>query len=406
MNESVFKAASPAIAVNGNFTTDTIDTIICFTHLRWNFVYQRPQHIMSRFAKYAHMFYIEEPVFDAEIPMYTYNFEVGNICIVVPHLPQDAGELAPVMLKKLLDEFLHKFDLDRVMFWYYTPMALLFSRHIKPRVTVFDCMDELSAFQFAPPELLALETALLERADIVFTGGHSLHQHKKNRHSNIHLFPSSIDKAHFEQARDTADEPADQQHIPHPRIGFSGVIDERFDIPLLDAVSQQHPDWQFVIIGPVVKIDPATLPRHDNIHYLGGKDYQELPAYFSGWSIAMIPFAINDSTRFISPTKTPEYLAAGLPVISTPITDVINPYGKLSLVQIAATPAEFEQAVKNIQQQAPFKKAWQQAVDIHLSGNSWDQTCERMQAMITSSLTAPRTTDINGRKAASVRLIS
>jgi UDP-galactopyranose mutase len=234
-------------------------------------------------------------------------------------------------------------------------------------------MDELSAFKFAPPMLKQLEKDLLNKADLVFTGGVSLYEYKKDQHHNIYPFPSSIDYKHFGQGRTIREEPADQKDIPHPRIGFYGVVDERFDIELLDKSAELRPEWHFVILGPVVKIDEASLPRRNNIHYLGSKSYNELPAYLSGWDIAMIPFARNESTRFISPTKTPEYLAAGRPVISTSIKDVVDPYHKNELVEIADDAETFVQAAERIFKRTD-KNAWLQKVDDFLANNSWDKT--------------------------------
>jgi UDP-galactopyranose mutase len=238
-------------------------------------------------------------------------------------------------------------------------------------------MDELAAFKNAPTALKENEKELMAKADVVFTGGHSIYEAKKDLHPNIHPFPSSIDKEHFGKARKKVEEPADQAHIPHPRFGFFGVIDERLDIELIRQVAEARPEWHFIIIGPVVKINPASLPRFENIHYLGGKDYKELPQYIASWDIAMIPFAMNESTKFISPTKTPEYLAGGKPVISTPIKDVISPYGENKLVHIAANAEEFiqhaeaELAKKN-------HNAWLHKVDTFLAGNSWERTWSQM----------------------------
>jgi glycosyltransferase involved in cell wall biosynthesis len=225
--------------------------------------------------------------------------------------------------------------------------------------------------------LIGLERRLLAKADLVFTGGHSLYESKKQQHSNIHPFPSSIDKQHFAQSRNVKTQPADQKDIVGPKLGFYGVIDERFDIELIGNMASLRPEWQFILIGPVVKIDEATLPRNKNIHYLGQKSYQELPAYLSGWDIALIPFQLNESTRFISPTKTPEYLAAGIPVISTPIRDVVKPYGIKKLVHIASNCDEFIEAIET-----EFEKTnsaeWLIEVDDFLKDISWDNTFESM----------------------------
>lgn len=230
-----------------------------------------------------------------------------------------------------------------------------------------------------------LEEQLLSKADVVFTGGHTLYEAKKNKHPNIYPFPSSIDKAHFAQARKEMNEPADQAAIPHPRLGFYGVIDERFDVDLIKEAALQKPDWHFVLIGPVVKIDPALLPRFQNIHYLGGKSYNELPAYLQGWDIALIPFLLNESTRFISPTKTPEYLAGGKPVISTAIQDVVHPYGDEALVHIVNNADELIAKAES-ELSSTNKQQWLQKSDDFLKDNSWDATWQKMNNLIQREL--------------------
>jgi UDP-galactopyranose mutase len=272
-------------------------------------------------------------------------------------------------------------NVRRYAAWYYTPMALLISDHLQPEVTIYDCMDELSAFKFAPQALKQLELKLLEKADVVFTGGQTLYEAKKNQHHNIYPFPSSIDFNHFFQARTLRNEPYDQQNIPHPRFGFYGVIDERMDLQLLKDVATARRDWHFILIGPVVKISEADLPRHDNIHYLGKKEYNQLPSYLAGWDVAIMPFALNESTRFISPTKTPEYLAAGKPVISTPILDVVKQYCKV--VHFARTAEDF---IKVAEEDVESSPTWLQAVDSILSENSWDKTWSLMEEKIVDAL--------------------
>lgn len=374
------------MSINNIVEAEHYDTIICFSHLRWDFVYQRPQHLMSRFAWQSRVYYIEEPIFDGTEPEFRISEKAEGLYIVVPHLaPTTEAVVVVALLKKLLDTFMTRITIQRTIFWYYTPMALQFSSHLSPLATVFDCMDELSAFQFAPPELLELETILLLKADIVFTGGISLYQHKKSRHHNIHLFPSSIDQEHFRKARNSIPDPEDQQAIPHPRFGFAGVIDERFDITLIDTVADRHPDWHFVLLGPIVKIDPAILPIRSNIHYLGPKRYEQLPAYMSSWDIGLIPFADNPSTRFISPTKTPEYLSAGLPIISTPIKDVVQTYGINGMVDIAANADEFEHYAKAILKR-PGKRERMAVTDRFLAKTSWDTTYYDMQSLIASTI--------------------
>jgi UDP-galactopyranose mutase len=273
--------------------------------------------------------------------------------------------------------------------WYYTPSALRFSDHLAPEAIVYDCMDELSAFKNADPELPALERALFHRADLVLTGGHSLYEAKKHSHHNIHPLPSSVDVEHFASARRMKDEPDDQKHIAHPRLGFFGVLDERLDIPLLEGLADARPDWQLVMLGPVVKIDPADLPRRSNIHYLGPKGYMDLPRYIAGWDVALVLFARNDATRFISPTKTPEYLAAGKPVVSTSIRDIVNPYGELGLVRIADAVPDFVSACDQALAEDPAAR--RARADAYLRNTSWDQTWSKT-AMLLKAVSAPRPT--------------
>jgi len=257
-------------------------------------------------------------------------------------------------------------------------MALAFTQHIKPRAVVYDCMDELSLFHGAPPVLKEREALLLKQADVVFAGGHSLYEYKRShsQHRNIHPFPSSVDVSHFGQARAALADPADQAEIPHPRVGFFGVIDERTDLALLAELADLRPELQLVMVGPVVKISPDALPRRANLHWLGGKSYQELPAYLAGWGGAMLPFARNDATRFISPTKTPEYLAAGKPVVSTSITDVIRPYGREGLAWIADTAGEFAAAIDEALRSDPISRIAH--ADAFLASMSWDRTWSGM----------------------------
>lgn len=355
--------------------------VICLSHLRWDFVYQRPQHLMSRFAAGGRVFYFEEPIFfDGETHL-SITPRNENISVCVPHINHDKGREAVEIQRAMLENLLAENKIENYIAWFYTPMALDFAAHLQPQATVFDCMDELSAFKFAPPELLENEKRLLEKADLVFTGGQSLYEAKKDRHARVFAFPSSIDAAHFAKARTIKSEPPDQAKISAPKLGFCGVIDERMNTILLAEMADLRPEWQFVMIGPVVKIAPEDLPRRSNIHYLGSKNYDELPAYLSGWNVALMPFAMNESTEFISPTKTPEYLAAGKSVISTAIRDVVKPYGEQNLVFIAATAAEFVAAAETVLERGNFDD-WQKKADEFLAQNSWDKTFDAMKDVI------------------------
>src|SRR5579885_1583267 len=364
--------------------------LICFSHLRWGFVYQRPQHLMSRFARRlresgGRVIFWEEPLFEpgAEDSLGAWTCQESGVRICTPRIPAGAGEEAVSQrLREMLDEYMERESITDFTAWYYTPMLLAFTHHLRPALTVYDCMDELSMFQGAPPSLREREEHLFRRADLVFTGGHSLYEAKKNAHPDVHPFPRSVDVAHFEKGRAGLPDPEDQGGIPHPRIGWCGVIDERMDVNLLRGIAEARPDLHFVMIGPVVKIDPATLPRLANIHYLGGKPYYDLPAYIGNWDVAMMPFARNAATRFISPTKTPEYLAAGKPVVSTSIRDVVRPYGEKGLVQIGDTVETFLAGIDAALEMNGSRPGWLIKVDEHLKHMSWDRTWSQMAALM------------------------
>jgi UDP-galactopyranose mutase len=313
------------------------------------------------------------------------------------------------VLKEMIRRLFMEQGIREYVFWYYTPMALSFTKHFSPIASIYDCMDELSAFKGAHSRLADFERELFTQVDLVFTGGQSLYEAKRNAHKAVHAFPSSIEVSHFGKARMITDEPQDQVSIPQPRLGFFGVIDERFDIELLDAVARRRPDWHFVIIGPVVKIHPETLPKYPNIHYLGPKKYEELPCYLAGWDIALLLFARNESTRFISPTKTPEYLAAGKPVISTSIRDVVRPYGQLELVRIADSPTEFISAAEDLMANVAHSSEWLRRVDDFLAEISWDKTWAEMSDLIDQTIerkqrvsSKPTAADIRSQRASAV----
>jgi|SRR5665213_238812 len=360
--------------------------VICFSHLRWNFVYQRPQHLMSRFAASRRVFYVEEPIWGGEQASLSISKHENGPYIVVPHIPDENRADHEEILRGLLDGIMADQKVGNYCLWYYTPMAIGWSRHLKANALsiVYDCMDELSAFRGAAPELQQHEIELLSAANLVFTGGFSLYESKRSLHRNVYPFPSSVDVSHFSQARAHTGQPDDQAAIPKPRIGFCGVIDERMDLDLVRSVASLRPDWHFVMLGPVVKISQSDLPRRSNIHYLGMKRYEELPAYLAGWDAAILPFARNEATRFISPTKTPEYLAAGKPVVSTSIADVVRPYGTMGLVHIADDPETFVASLEKAMSEDSAKR--QQQVDSFLARECWSRTWGRMAELIEDSI--------------------
>ena len=336
---------------------------------------------MSRFARDRRVYFVEEPVFDSsESVLRTAVCPNTGVHVVTPHLPADVDRNRT--LEGLLADFAVTHKIHRPILWFYTPMALEFvPNSIVPSAVVYDCMDELSMFQGAPKQLQGLEEHLLGTADLVFAGGVSLFEAKRHLHPNVHPFPSGVDVHHFVQARSLAGDFREQASLPRPRLGYAGVIDERINLPLVEEVAKMRPDWQIIMIGPTAKISPESLPRRANIHWLGMKDYRDLPNYFAGWDVGIMPFALNDSTRFISPTKTPEYLSAGLPVVSTAIRDVVRPYGDLGLARIAHSAEEFVTAAEDAMMSDMGLK-WRERADEFLKSLSWDSVWGGMSHLI------------------------
>jgi UDP-galactopyranose mutase len=363
--------------------------LLCFSHLRWNFVFQRPNHLLCRAARERRCFFVEEPMFDAEREAsMIVRQECESLFVCVPHLPAAAtGGAAASVQRALIERLVRDYGVVPEVLWFYTPMALAFARHLVAPAIVYDCMDELSGFAGAPPELRGLERELLSAADLVFTGGHSLFRAKQLVHPRVHAFPSSVDAAHFAAARAAIAEPADQAHVPAPRLGYFGVIDERLDLKLIADVADARPDWQLVMIGPVVKIQASTLPQRPNIHWLGRKEYTALPSYIAGWDVALMPFALNEATEFISPTKTLEYLAAGRAVVSTAIADVVHPYGAAGVVRIA-DHGSFIAAVEAALAEEPASAI--ASGDRWLARTSWDKTWDEMNAFLKQVLVTKR----------------
>lgn len=366
--------------------------ILVFSHLRWDFVYQRPQHLMSRLKRNRRIIFFEEPFYTKEPAAFLgREAPLENVLVLKPHTPLKIpgfhDEQLPY-LKPLLQKLLRDEAIPAAIAWFYTPMALPLIQDSNPAAIVYDCMDELSAFLNAPRQLLQRETALLKAADVVFTGGPSLYRAKRDRHANLHCFASSVDAAHFAPSAQRVGERAArlcesalQADLPRPRLGFFGVIDERIDLELIAAMAKAHPEWQIVMVGPVTKIDHASLPRNSNIHYFGQQNYVDLPGFIDGWDACLLPFALNQATRFISPTKTLEYMAAEKPIVGTPIADVAGPYA--GIVYLGATHGEFIAACEQALISATDERATRvESMRAVLAKTSWDATADAMAELL------------------------
>lgn len=372
-------------------------SLIVFAHLRWDFVYQRPQHLLSRLAAHYPVVFVEEPVPGAGHAALEVLSPCEGVTVLRAHLPGAAhgfhDEHIPA-LRTLLSLHLQETGRTDYWLWFYTPMAMPLAVDLEPVGVVYDCMDELSAFANAPRQLLQRESALFHIADLVFTGGHALYEAKRERHPEVHCFPSSVDAAHFATAASPAGNQVAhdaQRHIGRPRLGYFGVIDERIDLGLVDALAAARPEWQIVMVGPVAKIEQASLPRRANIHWLGQRSYDDLPSLVAGWDVCFMPFALNEATRFISPTKTLEYMAAGRPIVSTPVRDVARSYGEI--VAIAEGSEAFIGACEAaLALDASARTRQDEARRAILAATSWDRTAQAMGALMeATSAKSPRT---------------
>lgn len=325
--------------------------IMAFSHLRWSFVWQRPQQILSRLARTHPVLFIEEPIHDVgpdDEPFIEEQPGSENVTVAIPHLrSQSANEGdAHTVLLGLVRGKIKELEFDDPVLWYYSPMMAEWSLgEIPSRAIVYDCMDELSQFKGAPTRLIENEKRLLDSADIVFTGGYELFEKKRKQHQNVHVFGCGVEYDHFARAQDLGPGvPEDIRAIGKPIAGWFGVIDERMDYELVGRVADLMPDWSFVLIGPVVKVDPSELPQRANIYWLGPRDYAQLPDYCRAFDACMMCFAINEATEFINPTKALEYLATGKPVISTPVADVVRQYS--DLITIASDAESFAEGLR------------------------------------------------------------
>ena len=368
--------------------------LLVLSHLRWGFVFQRPQHLMTRLARDFPVVFIEEPVRADGPPRLERTMRAPGVEVWVPHTPVEAAGFHDdqlSMLQPLVAGQLREQGIDDYLVWCYTPMALPLAVSLQARALVYDCMDELSAFRNAPQQLRQREAALLRQADLVLTGGPALYAAKRGLNASVHCLPSSVDAAHYAPSRldpasaEAAEAERLQGALARPRLGFFGVIDERLDLDLVDRLARERPDWQIVMCGPVVKIDPHGLPRHANLHWLGMQPYERLPHLMAGWDVCLMPFALNESTRFISPTKTLEYMAGEKPVVSTAVGDVVGLYG--DVVRIAQSGEAFVAACAEALAEGDAQRtARRAAMAAVVRGSSWDESAARVKSLLDAAL--------------------
>jgi glycosyltransferase involved in cell wall biosynthesis len=349
----------------------TYDFVV-FSHLRWNFVYQRPQHILSRLAKSYNILFVEEP-----FQPNSENENTSSIHQVLPNL--SVFNTHAYNIDATLNLLKEKLGNQTIKIaWFYSPAFVNALNIFSFDKVVFDCMDELTLFKNAPQSLIEQEKKLLSKSDIVFTGGKSLYSSKKEHHHNVYCFPSSVDRRHFEKAQNGIRVPEEMDSFTGIVVGYYGVVDERIDYDLLEKTAQMNPTVDFVLIGPFAKVNPENLPSLPNIHFLGMRNYEELPNYLKRFDIAMMPFAMNDATKFISPTKTLEYMAGGKSIISTPVYDVVRDYDKH--IEIVENAEQFTAAINKLicQHKVSQYLKYQEILD----RTSWDNTVNEMHNLM------------------------
>ena len=362
--------------------------LVAFSHLRWGFVWQRPQHLLTRFAREMPVVVVEEPEYHLQGADVHVRRDHG-VTVITPLLPRTTekfgfGNHVNGQISRLVEPFIRP-GTDPIL-WYYTPMALgAEPATIRPRLTIYDAMDDLASFRAAPPELRIREARLLSEVDLVFTGGPTLYRQRRDMHPSVHCFPSGVEPAHFASTARRA--PAEGlAHHPRPVLGYYGVIDERLDLDLLAEIADLRPDWTLALIGPVAKIDESTIPVRDNIVRFGQQAYDDLPAFLACFDVALMPFARNEATRAISPTKTLEYLAGGKPVVSTPIADVITLYG--DAVEFATTGHEFVAATEAVlNRTSDVDRQWRARAARLVAAHDWDCIASDMLAVMSRAST-------------------
>ena len=362
--------------------------LVAFSHLRWGFVWQRPQHLLTRFAREMPVVVVEEPEYHLQGADVRVRQDHG-VTVVTPLLPRITekygfGNHVNGQISRLVESFVRPGT--EPILWYYTPMALgAEPATVRPRLKVYDAMDDLASFRAAPPELRIREARLLSEVDLVFTGGPTLYRQRRDLHPSVHCFPSGVEAAHF-ASTGKASPPEGLAHQQRPILGYYGVIDERLDLDLLAEIADLRPDWTIALIGPVAKIDETTIPVRSNIVRFGKQAYDDLPAFLACFDVALMPFARNEATRAISPTKTLEYLAGGKPVVSTPIADVITLYG--DAVQIAETGQEFIAATEAVlHRTSDADRQWRARAARLVAAHDWDCIASEMLTVMSRAST-------------------
>jgi UDP-galactopyranose mutase len=366
--------------------------LVVASHLRWSFVWQRPQQLLSRLSRHHRILFVEEPVYTPETggpPVPNMYVALPNLVVLTPQVPKEECGDTPLWLWPCQDRItqqvrdaLTALDFRHRTLWFYTPTPEFLVEVVEPEMLTYDVMDELANFKFAPPQLKEREHRLLSQSSVVFTGGASLYDAKKHHNRNTHLFASGVDGEHYAKAchPDTT-VPDWMKVIPGPRATYIGVIDERLDYDIVAAMAEARPDVQFLMCGPVVKVDPESLPKASNLHYPGQQNYADLPRILKGSDVCLMPFARNEATKFISPTKTLEYMATHRPIVSTPIKDVERFYSDIVFLADTAEQfvAQIDAALNEPASERARKRLREEKI---LAEQAWDAIADNIRTLL------------------------
>lgn len=370
-----------------------LPVLLVFSHLRWGFACQRPQQLLSRLAGRWRVVVVEEPR-HAPGAMRLEIFEAApHLTVLTPHTPVDAEgfqDSQTAALKWLLRQYVDARGLHLDAIWLTTPMALPLANAMGADCLVYDCMEEPSAGSSTPMLVRQREAALMHQAALVLAGGPALFKVRKSLHTHAHCLPSGVDMAHFSPVKLKPTGPLVrrahelQSGLPRQRLGFAGIIDARLDLNIITALAESHPGWSLIMVGPIVGLDAARLPRRPNIHWLGPQSYELLPYLMAGWDLAMMPFVLDESTRFLNPVQALESMAAGLPVVGTPLLDVQALYFPTVTI---ASPEGFVAACEDVLAEGTLERC-ARLVDIARRAvrHSWEDTADTVHELLEEAL--------------------
>jgi glycosyltransferase involved in cell wall biosynthesis len=374
--------------------------IIVHCHLCWDWVWQRPQQFLSRLSQRHQILFVEtvapDPALEKAVARFRTTEDLPNITILRLQFPSSKwsdGKFVDQERRRLVKEYVAgpgAGKYENPVQWFYDPMAVTaFAGQMEEILTVYDCMDELSKFKGAPPEIIQREAELLARADVVFTGGRKLFESKSQHHENCHFYGCGVDGDHFGKARSASTGvPPELAKLAKPVLGYFGVIDERLDYDLIAALADANPKGSVAMVGPVIKVEESALPRRKNIHWLGQRAYNDLPSICKGFDVCLMPFALNAATEYINPTKALEYMATGRPIVSTAVADVVRNFG--TVCQIARSPDEFMKLCRDAAEK-PDRKRIEDGFKM-VNENSWESIVDNLEKHIQEALVKIRTT--------------